>query len=77
MGYGCSKYLVREVAKAGRGSYSFVEEPSNLKGKVIRALNKAIEPSLKHCSFNFSNVSLCSPDQGKIGEAFMKSIFKK
>ena len=26
VGYGCSKYLVKEVAKAGRGSYSFVDE---------------------------------------------------
>ena len=46
VGHGCSKYLVREVAKAGRGSYSFVEEADNLKGKVIRALQKAVEPAL-------------------------------
>jgi hypothetical protein len=50
VGYGCSKYLVKEVAKAGRGSYSFVDEKSeNLKGKVISALRKAVEPSLKEC----------------------------
>lgn len=52
VGYGCSKFLVKEVAKAGRGSYSFVDEKSeNLKGKVISALRKATEPSLKNCSF--------------------------
>ncbi len=52
MGSGCSKYLVKEVAKAGRGSYSFVDEKSdNLKGKVITALTKAVEPSLKNCRF--------------------------
>jgi hypothetical protein len=53
VGYGCSKYLVKEVAIAGRGSYSFVDEKSeNLKGKVISALRKAAEPSLKNCLFN-------------------------
>ena len=35
VGSGSSKYLVKEVAKAGRGSYSFVEETDNLKAKVI------------------------------------------
>ena len=49
VGNGCSKYLVKSVAKAGRGSYSFVEEDDNLKAKVIRALKKAIEPSLQGC----------------------------
>jgi hypothetical protein len=44
---------VKEVAKAGRGSYSFVDEKSGneLKGKVISALRKAVEPSLKGCKF--------------------------
>jgi hypothetical protein len=52
VGSGCSKYLVKEVAKAGRGSYSFVDEKSdNLKGKVITALTRAVEPSLKNCRF--------------------------
>lgn len=46
VGNGCSKYLVKNVAKAGRGSYSFVEENENLKAKVIKALQKAVEPSL-------------------------------
>ncbi len=54
VGYGCSKYLVKEVAKAGRGSYSFVDEKSGslLKAKVISALRKAVEPSLKGCRFS-------------------------
>ena len=28
VGRGCSKFLVKEVAKAGRGSYSFIDENS-------------------------------------------------
>lgn len=75
VGYGCSKYLVKEIAKAGRGSYSFVDEKSeNLKGKVISALRKAVEPSLKGCSFSYITESgapiLESPFAGVIGEAF-------
>jgi hypothetical protein len=34
------------LARAGGGSYSFVEETDNLKAKVIKALKKAVEPSL-------------------------------
>jgi len=41
--------LVKELARAGRGSYSFIEEDDNLKVKVIKALKKAIEPSLQGC----------------------------
>ena len=69
--------MVKEVAKAGRGSYSFVQESSdNLKGKVISALRKAVEPSLKGCSFLYSskNTVLAAPDNGQIGEAFRNDI---
>lgn len=51
IGSGCSKDLVLEVARAGRGTYSFVEETDNLKAKVINALKKATEPSLKNARF--------------------------
>lgn len=55
VGRDCSKHLVLEVAKAGRGSYSFVDENSkNLKGLVITALRKAAEPSLKDCQFIYN-----------------------
>jgi hypothetical protein len=75
VGSGCSKYLVKEVAKAGRGTYSFVDEKSdNLKGKVISALKKATEPSLKNCKFTFSAFKLSSPDMGYAGEAFRNEL---
>lgn len=76
VGYGCSKYLVKEVAKAGRGSYSFVDEKSeNLKGKVISALRKAVEPSLKNCRFTYNASSIIeSPFAGLVGEAFRNDL---
>jgi hypothetical protein len=76
VGSGCSKYLVKEVAKAGRGSYSFVDEASeNLKGKVISALRKAVEPSLQGCKFTYSSpCQIESPASGHIGEAFRNDM---
>ena len=38
IGNDCSKHLVRGVAKAGRGSFSVVEETKDLKARVISAL---------------------------------------
>jgi hypothetical protein len=54
---------VIELAKAGRGTYSFVSEQSDdLKGKVITALKRAVELSLKNVRFITStNVELISP----------------
>jgi hypothetical protein len=76
VGSGCSKYLVKEVAKAGRGSYSFVDEKSdNLKGKVITALTRAVEPSLKNCRFTTAcQVQLMSPPSGQGCEAFRNDL---
>ena len=54
IGTGCSKHMVKETAKAGRGSYSLVKDNSSeLNAKVINALAKAFEPSLKGCELRF------------------------
>ena len=46
IGNDCSKKLVNDVAKEGRGSASFVNDTSNdLNDKVITALKKASELS--------------------------------
>ena len=73
IGSDCSRKLVSEVAKAGRGTASFVDETSNdLRGKVITALKIASEPSYKDCSFNIKDMIpiLDSPSKGMVGEAF-------
>jgi hypothetical protein len=70
-----SKSLIIDVAKAGRGSASFVDEYSDdLKGLVITALKKASEPSYFDCKFNIDIErrwgSMDSPNNGIVGEAF-------
>jgi hypothetical protein len=54
LGHGVDKNLVEKAAKAGRGSCSLVRDTQNLKTKVIGALMKAQEESLKNCSFKIS-----------------------
>ena len=54
IGSGCDKNLIKGVAKAGRGSHSLVSDTSSdLNGLVIRALRRAIEPSLKNCKLGW------------------------
>ena len=48
--------MVVDVAKAGRGSHSLVLDNSNeLNSKVILALARAFEPSLKGCKLVFGD----------------------
>lgn len=47
IGSDVSEYLVKESAKAGKGSYSFISDSDNsLNEKVIKALREATKPSL-------------------------------
>jgi hypothetical protein len=70
-----SRSLIIDVAKAGRGSASFVDEYSDdLKGLVITALKKASEPSYYDCNFNVEIENKWNfmdyPKNGIVGEAF-------
>lgn len=49
--------MCEKVAKAGSGTASIIKdnEYELLKGKVINALRKATEPSLKDCSFEIGD----------------------
>ena len=49
VGSDCDKRLVGDIAKAGRGTASFVFYYEELNACVIEALSKASEPSLKEC----------------------------
>jgi len=45
-----------------------------LKVKVIQALSKAVEPSLKGCQFTFTQSDIILSTEGKIGEAFRHEL---
>lgn len=55
-GDGCDKDLVEKVAKQGRGSHDLIgDDKSHLVGgKIIKALEKAFEPSFKECKYTYS-----------------------
>jgi hypothetical protein len=47
----CSKALVKGVALAGKGSFQFVKETDNLKGRVVKALARSLDLALSGCLF--------------------------
>ena len=56
IGDGCDTNMLARTAKEGRGTYSQIgdgESDSVLNGKVITALQKALEPALEHCSISW------------------------
>ena len=55
LGTGCDVNLCEGMAKAGRGSCSIVKDGKNndLNGQVIKALQQAMEPSLKNCTIEW------------------------
>ncbi|CAI2375453.1 unnamed protein product [Moneuplotes crassus] len=58
IGGGASKYLVNELAKAGLGTSTLIEDnDSNTKAKVIAALNQAARPALTNIQMNWGRNS--------------------
>ena len=55
MGENCSKTLITESANSGKGKSYFVENDDEIemKEQVIDALQKAAEPALINCNFDF------------------------
>ena len=56
IGDGCDKKMLVNTAKEGRGSCSLIkddESESFLNGKIISALQKALEPALEHCTLSW------------------------
>ena len=63
-GSGVDKYLVKEMAKNGKGKYYILEDTSasNVKTKVIEALKFATKPALTNLKTKWSsNVQLENP----------------
>jgi predicted nucleic acid-binding Zn-ribbon protein len=70
IGSGASKYLVKECAKVGNGTYSFVEEGDTaLNSKVIKALKKAATPCYTNLQIDFGKneqaLKFYSPQNGE------------
>lgn len=75
VGDGCSTHLVKGLAKAGRGTASFVAEQDNLKAKVIKALQRATDPTFKDARIQWPKMpTLQSPADGNVGEVFRNSL---
>ena len=56
LGSGCDRYLVENVAVAGRGTSTIVKDNDpNLNGLVIKALSNAMEPSLCDTRYGFND----------------------
>jgi len=66
---------VKETAKKGKGSYYLVEDNENLKPKVIKALAKAMSPSLTGCKIT-SNIQkpIVASSDGELGEVFRNQL---
>ena len=76
LGSGCDQRLVTNVAKAGRGSYTFVQDGGeDLNGQVVRALSLAMQPSLKDACYgwNISDIE----DEPKIEDIYRNTLIYK
>lgn len=60
IGEGVSPYLIKEVAKAGKGTASFVTKNEELKLTVINALKKAVQPSFTNWSVDINGETVPS-----------------
>ena len=60
IGSGASIYLVKEIAKAGKGTSTIIpDNDKHLASKVINALNKAAKPAFTNISINWKKNSGC------------------
>jgi len=78
IGAGASEYLVRESARAGKGTFSFIAEDSNLKAKVIEALQRCLEPCYQDVTIQWSNplsVLFDAPSGAQIGQIYRHQVF--
>lgn len=54
VGRDCSVSLVRDAARAGKGTCSLVADSKDLRAQVVQALARAQEPQYSNCKVRFS-----------------------
>ena len=54
VGNGASPYLVKEIAKNGRGKYELILDSKNLAAKVVYLLQSSLTPILDDFKFKFN-----------------------
>ena len=78
LGSGASRYLVKECAIAGRGTYQFAAEGENLNPKVISSLKRATCPALTQSTISWANhgaVILQSPENAEAENVYQDEPF--
>ena len=77
IGDGCDKQLVEKVAENGRGSCSLItDDKSHLVGaRIIKALEKAFEPSFQNCKLVISHGT--TENTYNLGEVFRNELIYK
>ena len=77
IGDGCDKKLVEDVATNGRGSFSLIsDDKSHLVGaRIIKALEKAFEPSFQNCKLVLSHGT--TEVTYNLGEVFRNELIYK
>lgn len=73
IGEGVSQYLIKEVAKAGKGTASFVTKNEELKLTVINALKKAVQPSFTNWSVDINGETV--PDKSHLSTLYYNEPF--
>lgn len=68
VGNGCSKELIQEGAKCGKGQHEFIGDNDDMNGKIISLLHMAVTPFLDNFSLKFDEnlVEMIVPNPDKI-----------
>lgn len=53
IGNGCSKELIIESAKAGKGKFEFIADNEDIADKIISLLNRSLTPCLSEFTLNY------------------------
>eukprot|EP01016_Furgasonia_blochmanni_P041762 TRINITY_DN546_c0_g5_i2.p1 TRINITY_DN546_c0_g5~~TRINITY_DN546_c0_g5_i2.p1 ORF type:complete len:571 (+),score=185.52 TRINITY_DN546_c0_g5_i2:106-1818(+) len=79
IGNGISPYLIKGIARAGKGTFELVKDNSNLRIKAKRMLENSISPFLKNFKISFSHPNIIKkvhPDPEHMPFILKNEIFR-